>query len=250
MSSFGCPNKSNFVLEKSSELLEHPEQGQSAAKLFKPLKEDSNYLVYSDGQVYSKKVKRFLKGKIDNSGYQVYSLIINGKQKMLYAHRLVAETFLENPKNLPYVHHKDENRLNNNIENLEWISSQDNYKDFLKNHELKKRTPKYFNKDLEGETWKIFPENTLYSVSNKGRVRNNQTNRLLKFDISHGGYQRVMLNTRKRYMVHRLVYCCFNNDFDLEGYVIDHKDSNRSNNCLENLEKVTISENNKRRFND
>lgn len=251
MSSFGCPNRSNSVLEKSSELLEHPKKGQSAAKLlFKVLKEDSDYLIYSDGRIYSKKVKRFLKGKIDNSGYQVYRLALPEGAKMLYAHRLVAENFLENSLNLPYVHHKDENKLNNNVDNLEWISSKDNYEEYLKTHKLKERKPKYFEKNLEGEVWKVLQENTLYSISNKGRVRNNRTNRLLKFDVSHGGYQRVMLNTRKRYMVHRLVYCCFNNDFDLEGYVIDHKDSNRSNNCLENLEKVTISENNKRRFND
>lgn len=251
MSSFGYPNESNLVLEKSSELLEHPENGQSAAKLlFKELKEDSNYLIYNDGRVYSKKVNRFLKGKIDNSGYQVYCLRFSNGDKMLYAHRLVAEAFLENPLKLPYVHHKDENKINNNVDNLEWISSKDNYQDYLGSHQLKKRTPKYFEKNLEGEVWKVFEKNTLYSISNKGRIRNNRTNRLLKFDTSHGGYCRVMLNDRKRYMVHRLVYCCFNNDFDLEGYVIDHIDSNRSNNCLENLEKVTISENNKRRFND
>ena len=36
---------------------------------FKPLKEDENYLIYSNGDLYSKKVNRFLKGKIDNVGY-------------------------------------------------------------------------------------------------------------------------------------------------------------------------------------
>ena len=245
------PNEGNFVLEKSRELLETPEQGQSAAKLlFKEFKLNPNYLIYSDGRVFSISLKKFLEGKIDNSGYQAYNLRIEGESKMFYAHRLVAETFLQNPNNLPYVHHKDENRLNNNLDNLEWISSKDNYQDYLKNHNLKARKPKYFEKNLEGEIWKIVPENTLYSISNKGRVRNNRTNRLLKFDTSHGGYQRVMLNTRKRYLVHRLVYSCFTNDYDLDNYVIDHIDSNKSNNNLENLQKLTITENNKRRFND
>jgi hypothetical protein len=43
---------------------------------------------------------------------------------MLYAHRLVAEYFIPNPNNYEYVHHKDENRLNNDVSNLEWVSAK------------------------------------------------------------------------------------------------------------------------------
>ena len=110
---------------------------------FRELKEDSNYLIYNDGRLFSKKVNRFLKGKIDNVGYRVYSLAIMNEQtgkkgKMLYSHRLVAEYFLPNPNNLTIVHHKDENKLNNKVDNLEWTTAKGNYQEYLKNIYLMK----------------------------------------------------------------------------------------------------------------
>ena len=104
---------------------------------FRELKEDSNYLIYNDGRLFSKKVNRFLKGKIDNVGYRVYSLAIMNEQtgkngKMLYSHRLVAEYFLPNPNNLPIVHHKDENKLNNNPNNLELMKRSDHVRMHVK----------------------------------------------------------------------------------------------------------------------
>lgn len=53
-------------------------------------------------------------------------LTINGKKKDYLVHRLVALTFLDNPFNLPQVNHKDKNKLNNSVSNLEWISIKDN----------------------------------------------------------------------------------------------------------------------------
>lgn len=61
---------------------------------------------------------RILKPIKTKRGY--YKVIINGKQ--LNIHRLVAETFIPNPNNYPCVNHKDENKLNNNVENLEWCT--------------------------------------------------------------------------------------------------------------------------------
>jgi hypothetical protein len=225
---------------------------------FKPLKEDENYLIYSNGDLYSKKVNRFLKGKVDNVGYKTYALALqerrskSGKKlsKMVYAHRLVAEYFLENPNNYDIVHHKDGNRLNNNVENLEWI----NVKEHNQHHNVnssRKVTPKYFEKNLPGEQWKVFPLNNLYEVSSCGRVRNIKTNRLLKID-DFQKYQRVKLNDKKHYYLHRIVYCTFNNDFNLEGFVIDHIDNNPKNNKLDNLQKITQQENclKQDRFND
>lgn len=55
-------------------------------------------------------------------GYQMVVLINNGIRNYQYVHRLVAEAFLPNPSNYPLVNHKDENKENNNVENLEWCS--------------------------------------------------------------------------------------------------------------------------------
>ncbi len=90
-------------------------------------------------------------------------------------------------------------------------------------------------------------ENSLYEISNMGRIRNIQTNRLLKIDKTQK-YYRISLNDKKHYYLHRLVYCNFMNDYDLEGYIIDHVDANPANNCLENLQKIMIQESNLRRF--
>ena len=170
---------------------------------------------------------------------------------MLYAHRLVAQYFIPNPNNLPYVHHKDENKLNNHVSNLEWISSKDNAKEHQKNNPNKVRSkPKYYKKDLEGEEWLEIQESPNYSVSNMGRVRNNRTNRLIKPDKNQK-YTRINLyvnKQKKHYYLHRLVYCTFYNDYDLDGYVIDHIDNNPDNNKLDNLQKITHSENNYKRF--
>ena len=217
----------------------------------KPLKEDPDYLIYNDGRLFSKKTNKFLTGKIDNVGYQCYALNFKDSNtrnsKMVYAHRLVAEYFIDNPDNLPVVNHKDENRLNNNVENLEWVDFKENTRQYLKNNNIKRKKPKYFKKDLPGEKWLDIKDYPNYEVSNLGRIRNKKTNRLLHFDQPYK-YARVCLRkdkkTQKNLMVHRLVYCTFHNDYDLDGFVIDHIDADTTNNRLDNLQKITQRENN------
>ena len=77
--------------------------------------------------------KREVKGKIlkptkNNNGYIRVGLSKNGKQIIYSIHRLVAIAFIENVNNLRCVHHRDSNKHNNNLENLEWISIKDNTK--------------------------------------------------------------------------------------------------------------------------
>lgn len=61
-----------------------------------------------------------------HQGYLRYRLMKNGKQIKVRAHRLVAQVFLENSLNLPEVHHKNGNRLDNRVSNLEWIDRTSN----------------------------------------------------------------------------------------------------------------------------
>ena len=56
----------------------------------------------------------------DGNGYRQVNICKNGKLKSVKVHRLVAEAFIPNPYNLPCVNHKDENKENNRVENLEW----------------------------------------------------------------------------------------------------------------------------------
>ena len=63
-----------------------------------------------------------LKAVKDKDGYLRVQLWKDGKRKMYAVHRLVAQAFLPNPNNLPIINHKDENKQNNKVENLEWCS--------------------------------------------------------------------------------------------------------------------------------
>lgn len=84
------------------------------------------YEVSSFGKVRNKKTGRILKPS-NNGGYMVVGLMSNiGKSKTYSIHRLVALTFLDNSDNKLHVNHKDKNRSNNNINNLEWCSALEN----------------------------------------------------------------------------------------------------------------------------
>lgn len=65
---------------------------------------------------------KMLNASIGKNGYLVVSLWKNGEGKSHYVHRLVAKAFLPNKYNLPEVNHKDEIKLNNNVNNLEWCN--------------------------------------------------------------------------------------------------------------------------------
>ena len=84
------------------------------------------YDVTRDGRVFSKRTGKELKGCVDRAGYKKVSPRINGIKYQLKVHRLVALKYLPNPNNFPQVNHKDGNKLNNNVENLEWCTAKHN----------------------------------------------------------------------------------------------------------------------------
>lgn len=75
---------------------------------------------------------RVLKQKIDN-GYFRIDLCKDGVKKCFSVHRLVATAFIKNPKNLPNINHKDFDRKNNRVENLEWCTQKENVRHAIKN---------------------------------------------------------------------------------------------------------------------
>lgn len=67
-----------------------------------------------------------LKNKLTKDGYYESTLIKNGKPKFIRTHRLVAMAFIPNIENKPQINHIDGNKLNNNVNNLEWCTLQEN----------------------------------------------------------------------------------------------------------------------------
>ena len=72
------------------------------------------------------KSEKILKSSIEGRGYKTVTLYKNGIQKTYKIHKLVAQHFIPNPDNLMCINHKDENKLNNNVENLEWCTTRYN----------------------------------------------------------------------------------------------------------------------------
>ena len=80
--------------------------------------------ITASGNYYTK--DRILKWTINNKGYAYVDLRINKKTCRQLVHRLVALTYIPNPKNLPLVNHKDFDPLNNKVDNLEWCTASEN----------------------------------------------------------------------------------------------------------------------------
>ena len=206
----------------------------------------NNYYIYDNGDVLNISTNKILKGSIGENGYKYYRLSKDNNKTMFYAHRLVAEHFLENPNFLPTVNHKDGNKLNNQLSNLEWVSYSENTKHAHDNNLIKQVSKReYYKEDLEDEQWKkIYDYN--YSISTYGRVRNDNTLLLLKPSLVCG-YYKVRLSKDgivKDMIIHKLVYCIFHDMLNIpDGYVIDHINACKTDNRLDNLRLITLSEN-------
>lgn len=89
--------------------------------IFYTIKDFDNYKIDKCGNIYSVKTHKLLKPHL-SYGYYAITFIKEGKQYHKYLHRLLAETFIPNPNNYPCINHRDENKLNNKLDNLEWCS--------------------------------------------------------------------------------------------------------------------------------
>lgn len=95
---------------------------------------DTGYFVLEDGTVIGKRAS-VVKPKITKTGYAEVNLTASDRRLYLRVHRIVAEIYIPNPDNKPFVNHKDGNKLNNSVSNLEWVTHQENM-EHAKNHKL------------------------------------------------------------------------------------------------------------------
>lgn len=127
---------------------------------------NGNYLINEKGEVYSKKTNKLLKGS-QTKGYKFIYILYKGKYRSPKIHRLVAETFIENIYNKPIINHKDGNPLNNNVNNLEWVTYSENTKHAYKIG---------LQKPLKGK------ENPMYGMCGKNNIR---SKRIFMFSLSN-----------------------------------------------------------------
>lgn len=93
--------------------------------MWKKLPIDTRYRVSKDGKIMGLD-GRIMKQAKDTRGYMFVTLNNNYRQFHLSIHRAVAMCYIPNPHNLPQVNHKDQDKTNNNVENLEWCTAKEN----------------------------------------------------------------------------------------------------------------------------
>lgn len=210
-----------------------------------------------------------LKPTLMKVGYLSIAISL-GNRKVVrhYIHKLVAESFIGPIEDGYVVNHKDHNKLNNHIENLEIISRKDNGKHWASSHRSKEagrkrtgfcgrghkligdkvyclecRKSKQYNPP-NTSFWKesIVPG---YLISSDGLVWSKKTNRIIKSAKNKPGYQYVNLRVNgktKPYAIHRLVAEAFLGSIH-ENMVVDHINSDKNDNSLENLRIISRKSN-------
>lgn len=99
-------------------------------EIWRTVKDYPLYSVSNLGRLKNNKTQKILKGGLDSYGYRIVILCNNGKRKIKTIHRLIAESFIDNPDNKPQVNHINGVKTDNRVINLEWVTNQENQNHF------------------------------------------------------------------------------------------------------------------------
>lgn len=125
-------------------------------EVWKPIKEyGGKYKISNLGRVKNNK-DELLSYYKNNKGYCLTTFCYNGKSYHPTIHRLVAMYFIPNPNNLPQVNHKDNNKLNNRVDNLEWCNQRYNYDEGMKTFNYSHNEDHFFAKLKNSDVFMIY----------------------------------------------------------------------------------------------
>ena len=114
------------------------------------------YEVAPCGAIRNAKTLRWLSPSANDDGYYYVKLFQDGKGQQKAVHRIVAEAFIPNPNNKPQVNHKDRNKGNNDISNLEWVTRAENQSHAIRNGANKTRISKLkMNEKYHGKFYQM-----------------------------------------------------------------------------------------------
>lgn len=123
------------------------------------------YQVSSLGRVKNTQTNRILKPYKDKNGYQYINIKYKGKTKHYFIHRLIANAFIPNPENKPYIDHINTIKDDNRIENLRWVTSQENNNNPLTRKHLSEAMKIYGS--MLGKKGKLCPNSKIVLELNK-----------------------------------------------------------------------------------
>jgi len=264
------------------------------------IKDHEDYKISNFGNVYSTKTNKLMSCNSIRSGYRSVCFNKNNKSHSYKIHRLVALHFIpNNDQTKDNVNHKDGNKFNNHIDNLEWTTTGENTSHGYETGLNRLTTRRVHQLDMDGniiatfdslkdaatqsgisdagivkvcrgsrqtageykwcyadinpndcvinlEHFVVVNDFPSYRISTDGIVYNPKFKKILKQQINADGYKVISLannNVKKTFLVHRLVALHFiPNDNELKDQV-NHKDGNKLNPDVKNLEWVTGSEN-------
>lgn len=188
-------------------------------EIWKTIKGFENYKVSNTGKVYSLDKNKVMKPYKINSGYHIVYLSGGEERSVYLVHRLVALTFIESPLNKEQVNHIDGNKLNNNVDNLEWNTASENINHNkvlgrLDTHTAREKLSKVQSKavnQLDIETGKVIA--TYNTIKEASKITNSQASKITLVcqgkRKSHNGYSweyvsKEHLNTQVKTKIKRV----------------------------------------------
>ncbi len=134
---------------------------------FKQIKDFPDYFISNQGRLYSTKTKRFIGNINKKIGYKMATLSLGRKSDTLYIHHLVMRYFGEPKPEIDFeIDHRDKNGLNNDINNLRWVSHQVNLEN--RNAYRKDRKKRLTKREIEiFNRWYVYNRTDLINLSNE-----------------------------------------------------------------------------------